>query len=179
MTVCRSKAPRFLLLLVTLPLILSVRSHQNYWYRRGTSSSIHNLHQSTCWSKAKPRQACISSFDGVVHWSKAADGLEIWLVEYFSQLSFFTLVSRTWMHTLLLMFLTSVIAALSDQIDENLKTALQRDLIIMAPGLFIQAVRVTKPKIPETIRRNYEMMWVCFWVVENHPVLFLYVCLIL
>ncbi len=28
----------------------------------------------------------------------------------------------------------------------------------MAPGLFIQAVRVTKPKIPENIRRNYESM---------------------
>ena len=28
----------------------------------------------------------------------------------------------------------------------------------MAPGLFIQAVRVTKPKIPENIRRNYEAM---------------------
>ncbi len=28
----------------------------------------------------------------------------------------------------------------------------------MAPGLFIQAVRVTKPKIPEAIRKNYELM---------------------
>ena len=28
----------------------------------------------------------------------------------------------------------------------------------MAPGLFVQAVRVTKPKIPEMIRKNYEMM---------------------
>ena len=28
----------------------------------------------------------------------------------------------------------------------------------MAPGLYVQAVRVTKPKIPETIRRNYELM---------------------
>ncbi|CAG2114008.1 unnamed protein product, partial [Medioppia subpectinata] len=27
-----------------------------------------------------------------------------------------------------------------------------------APGLSVQAVRVTKPKIPETIRRNYELM---------------------
>lgn len=54
--------------------------------------------------------------------------------------------------------LQEVYINLFDQIDENLKTALQRDLIIMAPGLFIQAVRVTKPKIPETIRRNYEMM---------------------
>ncbi|GIY53826.1 hypothetical protein CDAR_13811 [Caerostris darwini] len=47
---------------------------------------------------------------------------------------------------------------LFDQIDENLKTALQKDLNVMAPGLYIQAVRVTKPKIPETIRKNYELM---------------------
>ncbi|XP_033228201.1 erlin-1-like [Belonocnema kinseyi] len=47
---------------------------------------------------------------------------------------------------------------LFDQIDENLKTALQRDLNELAPGLNIQAVRVTKPKIPEVIRKNYELM---------------------
>ncbi|XP_034951075.1 erlin-1-like [Chelonus insularis] len=47
---------------------------------------------------------------------------------------------------------------LFDQIDENLKTALQKDLHELAPGLSIQAVRVTKPKIPETIRKNYELM---------------------
>ncbi|KAK9878773.1 hypothetical protein WA026_023753 [Henosepilachna vigintioctopunctata] len=47
---------------------------------------------------------------------------------------------------------------LFDQIDENLKVALQRDLLEMAPGLIIQAVRVTKPKIPEVIRKNYELM---------------------
>ncbi|XP_077340948.1 erlin-2 isoform X1 [Lithobates pipiens] len=46
----------------------------------------------------------------------------------------------------------------TDQIDENLKLALQQDLNAMAPGLIIQAVRVTKPNIPETIRRNYELM---------------------
>lgn len=28
----------------------------------------------------------------------------------------------------------------------------------MAAGLTIQAVRVTKPKIPEPIRKNYELM---------------------
>lgn len=28
----------------------------------------------------------------------------------------------------------------------------------MAPGLYVQAVRVTKPKIPETIRMSYEQM---------------------
>ncbi|XP_075980145.1 erlin-2-like [Anticarsia gemmatalis] len=47
---------------------------------------------------------------------------------------------------------------LFDQIDENLRTALQKDLNEMAPGLRVQAVRVTKPKIPETIRKNYELM---------------------
>lgn len=51
---------------------------------------------------------------------------------------------------------------LFDQIDENLKTALQKDLNEIAPGLSILAVRVTKPKIPETIRKNYELMLVFF-----------------
>lgn len=36
--------------------------------------------------------------------------------------------------------------------------ALQKDLNEMAPGLRVQAVRVTKPKIPEAIRKNYELM---------------------
>lgn len=36
--------------------------------------------------------------------------------------------------------------------------ALQQDLNEMAPGLRVQAVRVTKPKIPEAIRKNYELM---------------------
>uniref|UniRef100_A0A672GES7 Erlin-2 n=1 Tax=Salarias fasciatus TaxID=181472 RepID=A0A672GES7_SALFA len=45
-----------------------------------------------------------------------------------------------------------------NQIDENLKLTLQEDLTSMAPGLIIQAVRVTKPNIPESIRRNYELM---------------------
>ncbi|XP_063244288.1 erlin-2-B-like isoform X2 [Bacillus rossius redtenbacheri] len=54
--------------------------------------------------------------------------------------------------------LQEVYIDLFDQIDENLKVALQRDLNEMAPGLYIQAVRVTKPKIPETIRKNYELM---------------------
>ena len=45
-----------------------------------------------------------------------------------------------------------------DQIDENLKQTLQSDLFKMAPGLIVQAVRVTKPKIPEAIRKNYELM---------------------
>lgn len=46
----------------------------------------------------------------------------------------------------------------SDQIDENLKRALQQDLVTMSPGITVQAVRVTKPKIPESIRKNYELM---------------------
>ncbi|NWS75502.1 ERLN2 protein, partial [Crotophaga sulcirostris] len=54
--------------------------------------------------------------------------------------------------------LQEVYIELFDQIDENLKLALQQDLTAMAPGLIIQAVRVTKPNIPETIRRNYELM---------------------
>eukprot|EP00118_Oscarella_pearsei_P025164 m.307642 g.307642 ORF g.307642 m.307642 type:complete len:326 (+) comp42572_c0_seq1:36-1013(+) len=47
---------------------------------------------------------------------------------------------------------------LFDKIDENLKSALETDLHSMAPGLLIQAVRVTKPKIPDGIRVNYEKM---------------------
>ncbi|XP_059475827.1 erlin-2-like [Neocloeon triangulifer] len=54
--------------------------------------------------------------------------------------------------------LQEVYIDLFDQIDENLKVALQRDLNEMSPGLYIQAVRVTKPKIPEPIRKNYELM---------------------
>ncbi|XP_033096862.1 erlin-2-B-like isoform X1 [Anneissia japonica] len=54
--------------------------------------------------------------------------------------------------------LQEVYIELFDQIDENLKKALQLDLVEMAPGILIQAVRVTKPKIPEVIRKNYEMM---------------------
>lgn len=54
--------------------------------------------------------------------------------------------------------LQEVYIELFDQIDENLKKALQADLNQMAPGLTIHAVRVTKPKIPESIRKNYELM---------------------
>ncbi|MBN3300190.1 erlin-2 isoform X2 [Amia ocellicauda] len=54
--------------------------------------------------------------------------------------------------------LQEVYIGLFDQIDENLKLALQKDLTAMAPGIVIQAVRVTKPNIPESIRRNYELM---------------------
>lgn len=43
-------------------------------------------------------------------------------------------------------------------IDENLKSALQKDLEVTAPGLSIQSVRVTKPRIPESVAANYERM---------------------
>jgi len=45
-----------------------------------------------------------------------------------------------------------------DQIDENLQHALQSSLTIMAPGLSVLNVRVTKPRIPESIRLDYERM---------------------
>eukprot|EP00055_Hartaetosiga_balthica_P003735 m.8837 g.8837 ORF g.8837 m.8837 type:complete len:339 (+) comp3269_c0_seq1:98-1114(+) len=45
-----------------------------------------------------------------------------------------------------------------DRIDEDLKTALERNLKEMAPGLQVLGVRVTKPVIPESIRVNYEKM---------------------
>ncbi|XP_077180288.1 erlin-1-like [Paroedura picta] len=54
--------------------------------------------------------------------------------------------------------LHEVYIGLFDQIDDNLKLALQQDLNVMAPGITIQAVRVTKPKIPEAIRRNFELV---------------------
>lgn len=54
--------------------------------------------------------------------------------------------------------LQEVYIEMFDIIDENLKKALQADLTEMAPGLKVQAVRVTKPKIPEMIRKNFELM---------------------
>ena len=54
--------------------------------------------------------------------------------------------------------LQEVYIDLFDQIDENLKNAIQKDLEEMAPGLQVLSVRVTKPKIPEAIRKNYELM---------------------
>jgi hypothetical protein len=47
---------------------------------------------------------------------------------------------------------------LFDTLDESLASALQRDASQWAPGIEIIAVRVTKPRIPEQIRRNYETM---------------------
>lgn len=54
--------------------------------------------------------------------------------------------------------LQEVYIDLFSDIDEFLKTALSQDLSTMAPGLIINTVRVTKPKIPESIRKNYELM---------------------
>jgi len=54
--------------------------------------------------------------------------------------------------------LQEVYIDLFDQIDENLKNALQADLTTQAPGLRVLSVRVTKPKIPDSIKKNYELM---------------------
>eukprot|EP00249_Psilotum_nudum_P006877 c20129_g1_i1 orf=314-1384(-) len=45
-----------------------------------------------------------------------------------------------------------------DQIDEIVKEAIQNDCTRYAPGIEIISVRVTKPTIPATIARNYELM---------------------
>nr|XP_024400601.1 erlin-2-B-like [Physcomitrium patens]PNR60964.1 hypothetical protein PHYPA_003757 [Physcomitrium patens] len=45
-----------------------------------------------------------------------------------------------------------------DQIDEMMKEAIQRDCTLYAPGIEIIGVRVTKPTIPLSIARNYEIM---------------------
>ncbi|XP_057421735.1 uncharacterized protein LOC130715635 [Lotus japonicus] len=45
-----------------------------------------------------------------------------------------------------------------DQIDEKMKDALQGDCTRYAPGIEIIGVRVTKPTIPSSIRRNFEQM---------------------
>lgn len=47
---------------------------------------------------------------------------------------------------------------LFDQIDENLKSALQEELNILAPGLKIHGIRLTKPIIPPAILKSYELM---------------------
>lgn len=44
------------------------------------------------------------------------------------------------------------------QLDESLKTALESSNQQWAPGIEIIAIRVTKPRIPETIRLKYEAM---------------------
>lgn len=54
--------------------------------------------------------------------------------------------------------LREVYIDLFDRLDENIATALQRDCNVWAPGIEIIAVRVTKPRIPDQIRRNFEQM---------------------
>ncbi|ETV79487.1 hypothetical protein, variant [Aphanomyces astaci] len=54
--------------------------------------------------------------------------------------------------------LQEVYIDLFDTLDESLAKALQRDCNEWAPGIEIIAVRVTKPKIPESIRHNYADM---------------------
>ncbi|CAN6471117.1 unnamed protein product [Victoria cruziana] len=45
-----------------------------------------------------------------------------------------------------------------DQIDDKMKEAIQRDCTHYAPGIEIISVRVTKPTIPSSIRKNFEQM---------------------
>lgn len=45
-----------------------------------------------------------------------------------------------------------------DTLDEHLQLALQRDCNTWAPGIEIISVRVTKPRIPDQIKRNFEAM---------------------
>jgi len=54
--------------------------------------------------------------------------------------------------------LREVYIDLFDTLDEDLVDSLQRDCSIWAPGIEIVAVRVTKPRIPERIRKNFEEM---------------------
>ena len=54
--------------------------------------------------------------------------------------------------------LQEVYIDLFDQLDESLKQALLKNLHQWAPGIEVIAIRVTKPRIPETIRKNYEQV---------------------
>ncbi len=45
-----------------------------------------------------------------------------------------------------------------DKLDEELIISLNRDLSTWSPGIEILSVRITKPNIPERIRKNFEMM---------------------
>jgi hypothetical protein len=36
--------------------------------------------------------------------------------------------------------------------------SLNKDLEVWAPGIEILSVRITKPKVPERIRKNFELM---------------------
>jgi len=54
--------------------------------------------------------------------------------------------------------LQEVYIDLFSEIDENLQKAIQSDLEKWAPGLTVISVRVTKPKIPDQIKKNYVKM---------------------
>jgi len=54
--------------------------------------------------------------------------------------------------------LHEVYVSLFDELDDNLREALQRGCNQWAPGIEIIAVRVTKPGIPQNILENYEKM---------------------
>ena len=54
--------------------------------------------------------------------------------------------------------LQEVYITLFDTLDERLAQAIQKSCNVWAPGIEILAVRVTKPRIPEQIKRNYEAM---------------------
>ena len=52
--------------------------------------------------------------------------------------------------------LQEVFIDLFETLDESLVEALQNDCKIWAPGIEILSIRVTKPRIPENIKKNYE-----------------------
>lgn len=54
--------------------------------------------------------------------------------------------------------LQEVYIDLFGSVDDKLKEELQADCDRWAPGIEIIAIRVTKPKIPQTIARNYELV---------------------
>lgn len=45
-----------------------------------------------------------------------------------------------------------------DQLDEELIKSLNKDLALWAPGIEILSIRVTKPQIPDRIKKNFEEM---------------------
>nr|DAD35033.1 TPA_asm: hypothetical protein HUJ06_005673 [Nelumbo nucifera] len=65
-----------------------------------------------------------------------------------------------------------------DQIGEKMKDALQGDCTQYAPGIEIISVRATKPTIPRSIKRNFELMEeertkVLVWFSQHAVVVFL------
>lgn len=54
--------------------------------------------------------------------------------------------------------LEEVYITMFDTLDEHLRKTLQTDCNIWAPGIEIIGVRVTKPRVPDLIKRNFELM---------------------